>query len=121
MALYPELKSAAERKVGAVGTEPIWSVTRNSKNVWRENQIDMGRVSRLDCVDHRSQAFFHCRFVLGGGVSIRVNKERARIMKTSASRIGGLLLGLSTIAAWPATYTDTFVPNLSMIANHVNT
>ena len=34
---------------------------------------------------------------------------------------GGLILYLTANHAIPATYTDTFVPGLSMIANHVNT
>src|SRR5436190_14106397 len=34
---------------------------------------------------------------------------------------GGLILYLMANNAFPATYTDTFVPGLSMIANHVNT
>lgn len=42
-------------------------------------------------------------------------------MKTSPSLAIGLFIGLSSLSALPATYTDTFVPGLSMIANHVNT
>ena len=42
-------------------------------------------------------------------------------MKTTRSSTVGLFLCLSTTVALPATYTDTFVPGLNMIANHLNT
>src|SRR5262245_27290799 len=42
-------------------------------------------------------------------------------MKASRSLTATLFLCLSALTGFPVTFTDTFVPGLNLIANHVNT